>query len=235
MNKVFQKILLIVFFITLLIESYAIYTRHIMLYNLSSVSIAPIMLFYGFSITRKNFTQISFYLFMLLSWAADLMTISFSSTKFYIGLSLYSFSYMMLGAIFYKILTSNKKNYLPKSYYYIALILFIIIVMFSLNSGYPDIIMKFQELLHIYVLVTITFWSYKLRKNKIFKQYFIPGVIIILLSNLLYAVDILVLHQKYPLVDSMDVFLYGLYLFLITNGIIFFRVRKDKPPIPKVV
>ena len=223
MIKTYRKLLIVVFILTLIIEFVSLYFKHVTLYICSSVSIVPIMLFYGFSITKINITQVYFYLFMLLSWAADIMSLSGNSTVFYIGLSLYSFSYMFLGGIFYKILIKDKHTYFPDSYYLVSIFMLIIIIMFSLNSGYSNKIMIVQQLLHVFVLGSVTYRAFNLRKNKLFKLYFIPGVIILLFTNLLYAIDVMILHQKYPFLDSLDVFLYGIYLLFITKGVLFYK------------
>jgi len=221
MKKFIQYTLLVGFFFALLTETYALYSSHFRIYSLSSVTIVPVMLIYGFSITQISNTRIYFYTFMLLSWAADILTLSSDGNLFYIGLSLYSFAYIFIGGVFFKKYKNKTNSFFPETYYLGAILLVIIILMVYFNNSYADIAVIAQDLIHVFIIVTITYWVIKLRKDKNYKLYFLPAVIFIIASNLLFALDQLVLHRKYPLIDALDVFMNGLYIFFVTKGVMF--------------
>ena len=219
MNKAFSKILLIAFFFTLIVASYAIASNHFTLYTWSSITFVPILLIYSFSITKVRPTQIYYYLFMLISWVADILTLSSNAKLFYLGVSLYTFSYLLLGGIFYKRLVNNVHKYFSESYYVVSILLIIIILMIYFNNSYTDILIIVQQVIHVFVWITLAYQSFKLRERLSYKFYFIPAVIVILLSNILYAVDQLALNRKYPLVEAFDTFLYGTYLLLVSFAV----------------
>ena len=211
------------FFFALIISCYAIYSNHFTLYSWSSIAIVPILLTYGFNIIKISHIQIYYYILMIISWGADIMTLSGNSSIFYIGLSLYSLSYILLGSIFFKAWKNETNKNFPEIYYLFAILLSIIVFMVTYDSSLLDIIIIVQYIIHIFILISMFYWALKLKSIKVFKSYFLPAVIIILLSNLLYVIDQLVLHRLYPIVDAIVVFLYGIYLLLITKGVTFYK------------
>ena len=223
MTKAFHKLLLIGFFFALLVSCYAIYSNHFTLYSWSSITLVPILLTYGFSITNISHIQIYYYILMIISWGADFITLSSNRSFFYIGLSLYSFSYMLLGGILFKALKNDSHKNFPEIYYLFSIVLSIIIFMITYNSSLSDKMIYLQYIIHIIILVSMTYWSLKLKNKKVFKSYFIPAVILILISNLLYGIDQLVLHRTHSIIDALVVFLYGIYLLFITKGITFYK------------
>ena len=160
---------------------------------------------------------------MIISWSADIMTLSGNGTIFYIGLSLYSFSYILLGAIFFKEWKNETHKNFPELYYLIVIVLSIVIFMITYNSNLSDIMIILQVVIHLIILISVLYWSLKLSYKKVYKYYFIPAVILIILCNLLYTFDQLVLHRTYPIVDAIVIFMYGSYLLLITKGVKFYK------------
>ncbi len=174
-----------------------------------------------------NTKVFNLYIYVAIAFVAlaDILTLFTKNNWFYIGLSLFTFSYLSLSAIFYRKRKNISRKKIPPTLIVIAILLIILI---SLKCFIPEIamiIIPLQSITHAIVIGILVVWSAKVKSTKMIKNgYLIPASLLILLANICYTADIFMFNMQYTIMRVLVVFLHGLYLLLLFTGIK--RIRK---------
>ena len=218
-NVNLNALLFITFWVAVIIECVSLYKRKYAYYGFSRAVIAPILLVRLITSTSGYKISRYIYLFLLFSILADLLTIFGTAEIEYVGLNFYTISYLCFACFF----LSLKYNY--HSISIIAFFLSGIIVTITTLIGLfaPELhkqVFYVQMVFHPVILILL---GYALLANKnkflsiVFGNFFL-SVLVIIMTNLLFGLDVFFFHYKYSIIETIIGLGNGFYLFLITRG-----------------
>ena len=217
-NQTEQTLLFLGFWLVLLIECVGLYSRNYTVYTFSRVLIVPILLLRIFLSSFYKRVSIYIYFTLILSLTADFFTIFGNYSVGYVGLSLYTVSYLSLGCYFQQLGNNHNKSHLA---FIIGALIQAALCLLWIFS--PELRLKsffLQVGFHCVVLVYLSFWILN-NFNKVFGRVSIliaSTLLIVLLTNILYGLDLYYFQRKYGIIDALVGFGNGFYLFLITRG-----------------
>ena len=225
MIKKRDQILEILYCIVLLAECIALYKVRPHYYQFTRLLTTLILFVYVYRGDNTKVFNLYIYVAIAFVALADILTLFTKNNWFYIGLSLFTFSYLSLSAIFYRKRKNISRKKIPPTLIVIAILLIILI---SLKCFIPEIamiIIPLQSITHAIVIGILVVWSAKVKSTKMIKNgYLIPASLLILLANICYTADIFMFNMQYTIMRVLVVFLHGLYLLLLFTGIK--RIRK---------
>lgn len=217
-NENGQVVLFFLFWLAVLIECVALYKREYILYGFSRIFVVPILL------TRVVLSQVArkvsvyAYLFLLFSLLSDLLTIFGSSSIVYVGLSLYTASYITIGCYFQQLKENHNNCHII--FIVTSVLLGAICFLWHYSPELRGKTFYIQIAFHCAVLVYVVYGTVK-KYRKIEREIanvFVSAVAIIVITNILYGLDVLYFQRKYAIVDALVGVGNGMYLFLITRG-----------------
>ena len=213
-----NAVLFVSFWFFLLVECAALFTRHYTIYTIARVLVIPILLTRVLWSANRYKMNVYFYLCLLLSFVADLFTLFGNQNISYIGLSLYSVSYLAMASYFQEIKYRNTFNHII--FLITSTIIGVLVFLWLFVSELHKQIFYIQIALHCIILFYACFSFYVIRKEK--KNFsvnlFMLSLSFVLFSNLVFALDILYFHRRLSIMDSLVGLGNGLYLYLFTKG-----------------
>ena len=220
MKKKISILLQIGFGLALLLECVALYKSRFHYYDFARLLTSIILLIYVFKRKELKFIRLYFYIGLSFTVLADILTLFFFDVWFYIGISLFTFSYLSFAAIFFRYRQIKERKNIPTVLPLLAVLLTILLALYYYIPGVRDTITMIQCAVHVIVLGIILVWSFKgNRRTKGKNPYFFPAAIGIVLANIAYAVDVNLINRKYVLLDVLVVLLHGTYLLLLANAV----------------
>ncbi len=214
--------LVVLFWICLGVESYALFTNHFLLYGMARPLIVPLLFFRVFSESNKGQLGAIFFISFVISILADVLTLYGNSLSMgYVGLSMYSISYLALGCfILNKISTLDVR--------YIVLIMggmlfFGVDILWIIIPKSRDTIFYLQLCLHVAVILFLLFSAIYLfikKKEVTYPIIFLIAIFFVILANGLYAISLLKYHIHNPIVNMVVGLSHGLYIYFFANGAI---------------
>ncbi len=211
-----QALLFVVFWGAVLVESIALYKRVYLLYGVARMLVVPVLLVRTFRSPAFRNIGLYFFLFLALSFIADTFTIFGNYSLGSIGLSLYTLSYICMACWFQQLKNNSNSNIL-----FVTAVL-LLSLLNTLWKYAPEIHKQTYPVLigtHSLVLIYIIYSVANMRaKNNYYL--FLFGVIAIIITNILYGIDILYYHQTLSWLDAFVGLGNGVYLFLITKSIL---------------
>ena len=220
MKKKFGILLQIGFGLALLMECVALYKSRFHYYDFARLLTSIILLFYVYKRKELKFIRLYFYIGLSFVVLADILTLFFYDVWFYIGISLFTFSYLSFAAIFYRYRQIRERKNIPTVLPLFAILLIILLALYYYIPGVRDTITIIQSIVHVIVLGIILVWAIKGNRRSIGRNpYFFPAAIVIVLANIAYAVDINLINRKYVLLDVLVVLLHGVYLLMLANAV----------------
>jgi uncharacterized membrane protein YhhN len=215
-----QVLLFIAFWVAVIIECVSLYEKSYFIYAISRMFVAPVLLIRTF--WSPSFRKISlyFYLFLVFSILADLFTTFGNYTFAYIGQSIYTTGFLCLGCYFRQLKSNHNISHLVLI---VGAVLFAVINLLWLRS--PELhntIYYIQIAAHTSVLIYLAYETFEVTLNtsKKISASFVLGVVIILLTNMIYGLDILCFLRRYSIVDALVGLGNGAYLFIITRNVL---------------
>jgi hypothetical protein len=215
-----QVILFLLFWLALLVECVALYKRHYTLYGFSRMLLVPILLSRSLLSQSAGKISLYFYLFLLFSLSADVLTIFGNERVAYVGLNLFTVGYLSVGCYFQQLRDNHNNSHL----------VFIITAIFIASATVlwlyaPEIHKQtfyLQMGLHSLVLLFMVYALLKLHQKSSYKYFsaFDFSAVFIISANVLYGLDALYIHWRYSIVESLIGSLNGLYLFTLTRAAI---------------
>ena len=218
-NSNWNAFLFISFWLAVAVEFVGLFIKNYYIYGFARVLLVPILLLRVLWSPIAQRVSVYVYLFLIFSMLADLLSIFGNEKIAYIGLNLFTVSYLSICSYF---------NRLNNNYKSTALIIFFIILILivgtsALRLNATELSQQtfyLQLALHTLVLVVMTYSlvaSQKKISSKSFGLFFL-AVIIIIITNALFAIDNHFLNWRYPIVESLIGLGNGCYLFMITRG-----------------
>jgi hypothetical protein len=208
------------FWIALIIECYALYEKDYPLYTYSRIWVTPILLIR--LLTSDARKQIDFYIlfFYFFTLIADALILFGNYNMAYVGLSLFSFSYLSLGCYFNQIKQNHNKNN-----YIIGIVSAALIAINLLWIIAPELRSKvyyLQSAVHFcvisFLIYTVLSLGKRLKVQSVNKLFY-STVAIIVATNIIYAIDVLHLKRAFPVVDAIVGLGNGIYLYVFTKGV----------------
>ena len=191
MIKKRDQILQILYCIVLLAECIALYKVRPHYYQFTRLLTTLILFVYVYRGDNTKVFNLYIYVAIAFVALADILTLFTKNNWFYIGLSLFTFSYLSLSAIFYRKRKNISRKKIPPTLIVIAILLIILI---SLKCFIPEIamiIIPLQSITHAIVIGILVVWSAKVKSTKMIKNgYLIPASLLILLANICDAANI---------------------------------------------
>lgn len=220
MKKNIAILLQIGFGLVLLMECIALYKLKYHYYDFSRLLTSIILLVYVFKRKELKFIRLYFYIGLSFVVVADVITLFFYDVWLYLGISLFTFSYISFAAIFFRYRQIRERKNIPPVLPLLAIFLTILMILYYVIPGIMETIILIQSAVHVIVLGIILVWAFKGNKRtKGRNPYFFPAAILIVLANIAYAVDINLINRKYVLVDVLVVFLHGVYMLMLANAV----------------
>ena len=155
---------------------------------------------------------------------ADLFTM-FGKTGaiFSIGMSFFTYSYLMLATIMYQKIPNRDvttRNKIPSLILVIAILIAIMQGINYFTTGLGELLSLLQIFVHSVGIIILSIWAIKLSVEWKRKHlYFIVTTGLILLANICYVFDIYFFERRYILIDVLVVLLHGLYLYTLVRGV----------------
>ena len=178
------------------------------------------------------------YLSLLLSWFGDILNLIVDIKIQYLASTMYTFSYLCFGIVFYNFLKKKWMfvNYIFYTFFAIVGVIVFFVFYFPTLS---DILTNIHLAIHGIVLLFALIWAFAIRKDlgNIGLKYFIPSVVLMLIVNVLYAFDFYYINtwgtihyyfKRHTSIDVVVAVFYGLYIFLFTQGIRYLKYAKAK-------
>jgi len=223
-----QALLFIIFWLSVLVESIALYKREYIAYGISRMFVVPVLLLRSLRSPALNNIGLNFYLFLGLSFLADAFTSFGNYMLACIGHSLYTLGYLSLACWFLLL----KKNNITGNIIFITTVLLLSIINSlwiyapELHKQTLSVLISFHCIILLFTLNCTIRVSNKIGKSS--SLLFLFGVLAIIFTNLLYGVDVLYLRQSHSWIDALVGIGNGLYLFVLTKGILQFAERTLK-------
>lgn len=224
MKKKTDLVLQSVFIVLLIIECIAFYKSKFHVYQaarLATSAILFLMIYKGDKTTTKNI-----YVYIAFSFVAlaDILTMFFSDILFYIGMSMFTFSYISIATIFYRSRKIRERKTIPPTLYVLAITLTILMGIYCYIPDTRENVSIVLIILQLVVLSILLLWAIKVnrrvnRKNPLY----VAVAVLIIAANICYILDIKLLNRKYVFLDIVVILLHGLYMILLATA-----VRKNK-------
>ena len=211
-----QALLFVVFWVAVLVECIALYKRTYLLYGVARMFVVPVLLLRTFRSPAFRNVGFYFFLFLALSFIADAFTAYGNYTLGSIGLSLYTLSYICMGCWFQQLKNKSNSNIL-----FITAVL-LLSLLNTLWKYAPELHKQTFPVLigtHSLVLIYIIYSVVNMRAKNNYSL-FLFGVIAIVITNILYGIDILYYHQTLSWLDTLIGLGNGVYLFLLTKSVL---------------
>ena len=218
-----QALLFLFFWGAVLVESIALYKRTYLVYGIARMFVVPVLLLRIFRSPGYRDIGMYFFFFLALSFFADALTAFGNYSLASIGLSLYSLGYLCLGCWFQHL----KNNHYSNLIFITTLLL--LAMLHTLWMYAPEL--HRQSLIalvgvHCLSILYAVYGALSIYgKNN--PSLFLSGVAAIVFTNLLYGIDMLHYHQTHSWLDALVGFGNGMYLFLLTKGVL----RIEKKPL----
>ena len=218
-NSNWNVFLFIVYWLALIVECVGLYKRNYYVYGFSRILLTPILLVRVFWSPAAWKLSLYIYIFLLCSLLADLFSIFGNETIAYLGLNLFTVSYLLLGCYFTRLKSNYKSNAL--------IIFFLALVSIGASCALwlyvPQInaqVFFVQTASHCLVLLFMVYALFIAYQKIVTKSFsvFLLAVLFILLANALYALDARYFHWQYPVVESLIGLGNGVYLFMVVRG-----------------
>ncbi len=218
LNKPF--LLTILYTLAVLVEGIFLYKGKLNLYGYSRFFSTFILFIFVFN--RKQFKSVRLYYYIGLSFAvlADLLTIYLYENLYNIGMSLFILSYLSFATIINRYSAIKERKQVPIIIYALALLEILFITVHFLVPTLQETVNLLQIGLQVIVLILILYWSLKgISRKRGRNNYFIFSAILILFTNIVFAIDIYALSRKHPAIDALVVIFHGLYLYTLAKGV----------------
>ena len=230
MNKKNRIGLQLLFMILLLVECISMYNSNYTIYGYTRILAVFPLLLSVFDYRFIKTLNIAYYTIVVIVMAADILTIKFRGYEFYIGLSLFSYVYLSYAVFLYRYLPEKKHRFFPPLIYVLGIFLAIIIILFKYLTNLRDVLSMIQAAIHTFILILLFYWTMKSRqKKKKNNSYILISSVLIIVANILYAIDMNILYRKYVLVGVLVVFFHGLYLYSISQCIVLYNKANSGP------
>jgi uncharacterized membrane protein YhhN len=204
-----------------IIECVALYERQYVVYGFSRVVVAPILLVRLITSISGHKVNRYIYLFLLVSIVADLLTIFGMPKIEYIGLNLFTVSYLSLTCFFLQL----KNNYHSTSLITFLVSFTIVVSTTIIWLFVPELHKKvfyIQVTIHTLALILLgySFISASSKLKSVVYKNLLLSVILIIITNILFGIDVFIFHYKHSIVESLIGLGNGTYLFFITRGVL---------------
>jgi len=211
-----QALLFIVFWGAVLVESIALYKHAYLVYGVARMLVVPILLVRTFRSPAFRSIGIYFFLFLALSFIADAFTTFGNYSLGSIGLSCYTLSYICMGCWFQQLKNNSHSNLL-----FITTVLLISLLQ-TLWKYAPELHKQTFPILigtHCLVLLYTLYGATTVRAKNNYSL-FLWGTIAMVLTNIVYGIDMLYYHQSQSWLDAFVGLGNGVYLFMLTKSVL---------------
>ena len=218
-NTNWNALFFITFWAAVILECVALYKRQYTIYGFSRAVVAPILLVRLITSISGHKVNRYIYLFLLFSILADLLTIFGTPKIEYIGLNLYTVGYLSLACFFLQL----KNNYLSASLITFLVSLIIVVTTTIIWLFAPELhkeVFYIKITIHTLILILLgySFISASFKLKSIVYRNLLLSVILIVITNILFGIDVFIANYKYSIIESLIGLGNGVYLFLITRG-----------------
>ena len=212
--------LFLAFWVAVIIECIALFKREYHFYAYSRIWVIPILMIRLFRSQAFYKVNLFIWLSFLFALSADITTIFGNYSISYIGLSLYTASYLSIGCFFHQIKTNHNNSHLVFILVSVMMIIVNVLWLYAPELHFP--VFFAQIIIHCLVIVYALFRLLSLSKKLSSKinNLFLFVIIIIILTNLIYGMDVLYFQRKHAIIDSMVGLGNGVYLFLFTRSVL---------------
>ena len=214
--------LVVLFWLFLLVECFALFTNRLWLYGVARSAIVPLMFFRVFSERGKGEIGALFFMALLFSIIADGLTLYGNSLFMgYVGLSMYSISYVGLASFI-----MHKASILDVRYIILVMGIIVFCGVDILWINIPrsrDTIFYVQIGLHVAVLLFLlisTIYLFIQIKNVSYPFIFLIAIVFVISANSLYGISLLRYDIHNHFLNMLVGFSHGLYIYLYANGAI---------------
>ena len=233
---IFDKIYLVLFFIALVGECYALYTKHYGVRYYTRTFLIPFAFLRIFNKDVFFSMHLFIYLSLLLSWFGDILNTIPDFKIQYLASTAYTLSYLVFGVVFYNF--KNKKKMFVNYIFYTCFAILGVIVFFVFYFPVLSDTLNIVHLaIHGIVLFFALFWAISIRKDigNIGFKYFIPCIILMIAANAVYAVDFFYINtvgtvhfyaQRHTSIDVVVATIYASYIFCFMQGIRYLKIAQ---------
>ena len=151
---------------------------------------------------------------------ADLFTTFGNSRLAYIGQSFFTIAYLCLGCYQQQFRDNHNRSHL------VLIVASVALAAINLSWLYaPELhkeIYYIQMATHASVLLYIGYNCRHLlgKADATISNLFTAGIVVVLLTNIIYGLDVLWFHRKYALIDSIVGLGNGVYMFLLCKSVL---------------
>ena len=233
LNAGFKAILdvaLIVFFcITLIGECYALYTKNYTLRFYTRTLLVPFLFLRIFN--KEVFFSMHFfvYLSLLLTWFGDILNLITDLKIQYLASAFYSVSYIAFGIVFYNF-SDKKRIFINYFFFAFFAVIGVIVFFYFYFPALSDKLPVIHIVTHALILLFALLWAFNTSKDlgNIGIKYFVPSVILMILTNVVYAIDFYKINtlytkfyyfERHTSIDVVVAILFSSYVILFTQGI----------------
>lgn len=218
-----EFVLFILFWAAVLIETIALYKCKYPFYIVSRMCVVPILLIRIFSSQMRKKLNVFIYIGLLASITADAFTIFggyFPYSLDYIGLSMFSLSYLAFGCALQQFKNIHNRSYIFFIVFTILLASVNVLWIYAPEARKP--VFYTQISIHIGILIFLIFATIStIKRVKLLGvNILLWATVAIIITNIIFGIDILLLNRLHPSVDGLVGLGNGVYLFLLTKGFI---------------
>ena len=212
--------LFIAFWLAVIIECVALFKREYHIYAYSRIWIVPILLVRLFR--SQAYQKVNIYVWFSFFFAllADLMTIFGNYSISYIGLSLFSASYLSIGCFFHQLKTNHNNSYLV---FILAAVLLLIVNILWLYAPELHYYIFFAQVIIHFLIIAYTLYGALTLSKKLSSKViglFLLVIFIIIVTNIVFGMDVVYFQRKHTMIDAFVGLGNAVYLFLFTRGIL---------------
>ena len=198
MGKKINIFLQVGYGLLLIIECIAMYLGRIHYYDaarLLTSAIFILLTYEGDKTEVKNlylYTTIAFVIF------ADILTMFCNGFLFYVGLSLFTVSYLSIAAILYRNRRIRERKNIPPVLLILAIFLILLLILLYFVPDIRETIFWTHTVIHTIVLGIIMVWAIKVNRGWNGKKpIYIYIALLIVFANICYFTDIILLNSQY--------------------------------------
>ena len=219
---------LLIFWLILLLDCYFIYSGEISYRIFTKPLLVPVLTFHIFLNARQNYyhnTKTFVFLALIFAWIGDILLLNTGMTYFFFGMLAFACTHVLFSVIFYRIhrleLAKCQEAFIAS-----LLVIFVYSMLYryvnaqSISTrnfhSYRVPVIAFMVVLGMMSILAANLLSSSLRKLSAI-NYFIPGVILFVLSDSVLLLQVFV----FPEVDFLGIIVmlsYGYALALICDG-----------------
>lgn len=220
MGKKINIFLQVGYGLLLISECITMYLGRIHYYDVARLLTSVIFILLTYEGDKTEVKNLYLYTTIAFVIIADILTMFCNGFLFYIGLSIFTVSYLSIASILYRNRRIRERKNIPPVLSILAIFLILLLILFYFVPDIRETILWTHTVIHTIVLGIILVWAIKVNRGWNGKKpLYIYVALLIVLANICYFTDIILLNSQYILMRIFVISFHGTYLFLLSTSI----------------